>query len=404
MKILALSQAFWPDTASISQHLADLTIELNNKGHEVSVLTSRNDYENPKIKYQTKENYNGIEIQRLRNSSLGKKNKISRLIDFISFNILVFFKLLFNRNKYDMIISLTQPPLLAYFGIIIAKIKKIKFVYWTMDLQPELSIIAGYVKKNSFTANSLQRRGDYIFKKADIIITLDKYMKNHIIERSNTKAKIDIVPVWPVMSNIYEGLRNENPFRNENNFGNKIVIMYSGNHSVMHPLDTLLDAAYELRNDSRFIFVHIGGGIRLQDVKKYRAKHSLDNIKLLPYQPREKIHLSLGSADLQVVILGDDCVGYTHPNKIYGAMYIGKPLLYIGPSKSHISDILDQCPGNISINHGQKNKLVNELVAFADKKQIEWDEIGQRNLSYAKEYLSPKLLLSHMINSIEGKN
>jgi colanic acid biosynthesis glycosyl transferase WcaI len=51
----------------------------------------------------------------------------------------------------------------------------------------------------------------------------------------------------------------------------------------------------------------------------------------LAYQDRSKLHLSLGASDLQVVILGDNQVGYTHPNKIYGAMFIGKPILYIGP-------------------------------------------------------------------------
>lgn len=54
MKILAISQAYWPDTASISQHLTDLSVELSRKGHDVSIITSCNDYENPNIKYKKK--------------------------------------------------------------------------------------------------------------------------------------------------------------------------------------------------------------------------------------------------------------------------------------------------------------------------------------------------------------
>jgi len=402
MKILAISQAYWPDTASISQHLTDLSIELSRKGHDVSIITSRNDYENPNIKYKKNEISENVRIIRLSNTSFGKKKKIYRLIDFITFNLLISFKLLrIKKSDCELIISLTQPPLLAYIGIHIARLKKIKFIYWTMDLQPELSIVADYVKANSLSANILQKMGDYIFKHSDVIITLDKYMSHHILRRVNTNAEIKVIPVWPAMEKVYSEDRINNPFRNDNNFGDKIVIMYSGNHSVMHPLDTLLEAAKRLKDDPRFLFVHIGGGVRINDVRICKEQFNLENICLLPYQPRESIHLSLGSADLQVVILGDNCVGYTHPNKIYGAMYIGKPILYIGPEKSHISDILDKCEGNISVKHGEVNQLVESLLCFASKSEIEWNKSGQNNLRYAQIHFSKELLISQMINIIE---
>lgn len=402
MKILAISQAYWPDTVSISQHLTDLSVELSRKGHDVSIITSRNDYENPTLKYKKKETYENVKIIRLNNTSFGKKKKIFRLLDFITFNLLISIKLLqIRKSDYQLIISLTQPPLLAYIGILIAKLKKIKFLYWTMDLQPELSIAANYIKENSLSANTLQKMGDYIFKHSDTIVTLDKYMRQHILQRVNTKAEIKIIPVWPVMEKVYSEDRIKNPFRIDNNFGNKIVIMYSGNHSVMHPLDTLLEAAKILKDNPRFLFVHIGGGIRINDVRKCKEQFNLENICLLPYQPRELIHLSLGAADLQVVILGDNCVGYTHPNKIYGAMYIGKPILYIGPEKSHISDILDKCEGNISVKHDEVNQLVASLLSFASKSDNEWNDIGQNNLRYAQTHFSKDLLLSQMVNIIE---
>ncbi len=41
MKILAISQVYWPDTASVSQHLSDLLELLNTKKHEVVVFTSK---------------------------------------------------------------------------------------------------------------------------------------------------------------------------------------------------------------------------------------------------------------------------------------------------------------------------------------------------------------------------
>lgn len=406
MKILAISQVYYPDTASTAQHLTDLLEELAQKGHSVSVITSTRKYENPKTKFKKSENFNNVEIKRLTNTGFGKKNRFFRLLDFLSFNLILGLKLLFiKRKKYDVILGMTSPPLLSYIGVIAAKIKRIKFVYWTMDLQPELSIVANYIKADGKTAKSLQNRGDYIFRKADKIITLDNYMQNHILNRVEVdQSKIDVIPVWPVVGEICQSSRSENKFRLENNFGNKIVVMYSGNHSVMHPLTTLLESAVDLKDDDRFLFVHIGGGERLQEVKKYKTDYNLENVVLLPYQPREKIHISLGAADIQVVSLGEGCVGYTHPNKIYGAMYLAKPILYIGPEKSHITDIFEKCSGNISVNHGESGLLTRALMKFAETGENSKLSVGNNNRRYASKNFDPPMLLNKMVHSIENIN
>ena len=405
MKIVCISQVYWPDTASVAQHLVDLLQALSDHGHDVTVITSRHNYEHPEIIYPAVEYCNGVRICRIFNTGFGKRTKLGRLADFLSFNVLIMCRLLaLRRSACDVMLGLTSPPLLSYIGIKIARMKKIRFVYWTMDLQPELSMVAGYIKTDATPAKVMQKCGDYIFSHSDKIIVLDDYMKRHISERLHTdEMGIDVIPVWPVMTAVYEGGRMENPFRRENSFGDRIVIMYSGNHSVMHPLTTLLEAAVRLKEDKRFLFVHIGGGVRLQDVCEYKEKYRLDNILILPYQPREKIHLSLGSADIQVVSLGEGCVGFTHPNKIYGAMFIGKPVLYIGPDRSHITDILCHCPGNISVSHGDSDLLVRKIVAFAEMDESERSRVGIRNRRYAETYLRPDILLEKMIGSIESE-
>jgi hypothetical protein len=90
--------------------------------------------------------------------------------------------------------------------------------------------------------------------------------------------------------------------------------MYFGNHAFVLQLDTLLEAALILKMKSHFLFV--SGGVRKKDVTEFKIKYNLDNIVQLPFQPRENIHNSLGSSDIQVVILGNGQVGYTHPNKV----------------------------------------------------------------------------------------
>lgn len=55
MKIICISQVYWPDTASVAQHLVDLLQALSGQGHEVTIITSRHNYEHPEIIYPSRE-------------------------------------------------------------------------------------------------------------------------------------------------------------------------------------------------------------------------------------------------------------------------------------------------------------------------------------------------------------
>jgi hypothetical protein len=400
MRFLIITQVFYPDTVSVSQHISDLAFKLSEEGHNVNVLTSLYPYEEKNNTYKMKESINGVDIERLYQSSFGKKNIISRVLDFFTFYCSITFKLIFlNRNKYDVILGTTVPPLLSFIGVIIAKWKKIKFVYWVMDLQPELSISSGLIKKDSLTARLFTFFGNYIIKHSNKVISLDRFMTNYLLSRG-AKNNISTIPVWPVINDVYNGARMLNPFRLENNFGERIVIMYSGNHAYVHPLDTILETALRLKDNLNFLFVFVGGGVRKKDVTEFKNKFKLNNIVQLPFQPRENIHNSLGSSDIQVVILGDGQVGYTHPNKVYGALYIGKSILYIGPKESHVGDILDELNRNIHVEHGEVDRLVNELNQFAESKMDVLEKIGTENKKYAELNFDPDVLKNKMVEAV----
>jgi hypothetical protein len=400
MRFLIITQVFYPDTVSVSQHISDLAFKLSAEGHNVNVLTSLYPYEEKNNTYKLKESINGVDIERLYQSSFGKKNIISRVLDFFTFYCSITFKLIFlNRNKYDVILGTTVPPLLSFIGVIIAKWKKIKFVYWVMDLQPELSISSGLIKKDSLTARLFTFFGNYIIKHSNKVISLDRFMTNYLLSRG-AKNNISTIPVWPVINDVYNGARMLNPFRLENNFGERIVIMYSGNHAYVHPLDTILETALKLKDNLNFLFVFVGGGVRKKDVTEFKNKFQLNNIVQLPFQPRENIHNSLGSSDIQVVILGDGQVGYTHPNKVYGALYIGKSILFIGPKESHVGDILDELNRNIHVEHGEVDRLVNELNQFAESKMDVLEKIGTENKKYAELNFDPDVLKNKMVEAV----
>ncbi|MCW5559404.1 MAG: glycosyltransferase family 4 protein [Verrucomicrobiae bacterium] len=403
MRILILSQVYWPDSASTAQHLADLGGALAGQGHEVRVLASRHAYEDPSRVFPPWEKHRGVSIERLRHTGFGKGAVWRRLLDFGTFNLALLWRLLWlRREDAEVVLGLTSPPLISFLGVWIGRWKGWRFCYWAMDLQPELAIAAGMLARGSLAARALEQLSTSVFRQADRIVALDAYMAGYIRARGTRPDALTVLPVWPVMQEGWSGPRLENPFRVSAGLGDRFVIMYSGNHAVVHPLDTLLEAARRLRDDDRFLFVFIGGGVRVADVTRFRERYALSNVRQLPYQPREMIHQSLAAADLHVVVLGDGQVGFTHPNKVYGAMFLARPFLYLGPRPSHVTDLIEACPGNFWASHGDPAALVEALRAFHAAGPAHWEAIGRLNAAHARAHFSPAALTQQMCDLVVG--
>ncbi|OGP64592.1 MAG: hypothetical protein A3K22_06440 [Deltaproteobacteria bacterium RBG_16_42_7] len=219
-------------------------------------------------------------------------------------------------------------------------------------------------------------------------------MLKRIGEKGINPQKISVIPPWSHDDNIQNIPHDKNPFRKEYNLMDKFVIMYSGNHSLIHPLNTLLESALRLRNDPRMIFLFVGGGVGVQDVLRFKEEHSLQNILYLPYQPREKLRYSLSVADLHVVVMGNKFVGIVHPCKIYGILAVGKPFVFIGPKESHVGDLISREKIGYLIEHSQTEDLIEVIYNVINLKDSEKLFIQQKSeeligMHYSRSVLSP---------------
>jgi len=60
-----------------------------------------------------------------------------------------------------------------------------------------------------------------------------------------------VVPPWSLTSTVHFDEEGRQSFRERHNLSEKFVVMYAGNHSPCHPLETLLEAARHLPNAKR---------------------------------------------------------------------------------------------------------------------------------------------------------
>ena len=369
MNILLLNQCFYPDVVSTAQHLADLAVELANRGHRVTVVTSDRGYDDPARRFPRRETWKGIEIIRISSLALGKDSKLQRAVNFGSFLINCAARLSL-LGRFDSVVALTSPPLISLLGALFVKLKGGRFFFWVMDLNPDEAIAAGWLKESSLLAKTLEAFLRYSLRHAERIIVLDRFMKKRILAKGISEQRMVVLPPWPYTHAIGFDKAGREAFREQHDLTEKFVVMYSGNHSPCHPLETLLESARQLSAASEIVFCFVGGGSEKKKVQEFAASHSLQNVVCLPYQPLATLSASLSAADLHVVVMGENFVGIVHPCKVYNVLAVGSPLLYIGPDESHVIDIARNGNNENSIfvaRHGDADTAAKHILKAASQ-------------------------------------
>jgi len=362
MKILILNQAFCPDVVSTAQHASDLAKALTQVGHEVTVVCSSRGYDNPGVRFPKREIWNAVNIIRLRSTGFGKASKWRRATDFSTFMASCALRL-WLLPHFDVVVAMTSPPLISFLSSLAVPSRASNLVFWSMDLNPDEAIAAGWLRGKSLTARVFSRMLSHSLQRASVVVALDRFMKDRIEAKGIEPQKILVVPPWAHDDHVKFDFVGREEFRKVHKLSNKFVVMYSGNHSPCHPLDTLLEAAERLADRDEIAFCFVGGGSEFKKVQERVQDRRLPNVLCLPYQPFEKLSASLSAADLHVVVMGDKYVGIVHPCKVYNVLAVGIPFLYIGPIESHVHDIVSQAgSGAYAATHGDVDTVTANIL------------------------------------------
>lgn len=356
---LVLSQVYVPDPAAVGQQIADAAAELAGRGHRVIVLTANRGYDDPSVLYPSCEVIEGVTVRRLRFSSFGKRSILIRLLSGTLYILQVIVWSIFVR-KVDVVVVSTVPPMISIAALVISALRRVPLKLWVMDLNPDQMIAVGILKATSPAARLLDRFNRMVLARAVDVIVLDRFMARRINRKLDVSHKLSIIPPWPLEDVGPPITHDENPFRKAHGLEGKLVVMYSGNHSPSNPILTVLAAAERLHDELELVFLSVGGGLGKKDVEAAANP----NIRSLPYQPRAELKYSLSAADVHLVSVGEAMVGIVHPCKLYGAMAVARPILFLGPRECHVSDILDQEDIGWHIAHGDVDNAERVLRAL----------------------------------------
>jgi hypothetical protein len=393
LKILLLNQTFHPDVAATAQYLAQLACGLAERGHDVTVVASRRAYDEPQRRFPAQESWRGIRIFRVPSTTFGKGARWRRAVDFASFLLSCAVRLA-ALPKPDVVVALTSPPLISFFGACLARLSGSRFVYWVMDFNPDEAIAAGWLRPGSPPARLVEWLSRYSLQHAHRIIALDHFMRDRIVAKGIPAGKVVVLPPWSQDDQVRYEPTGREQFRARHGLAGKFVVMHSGNHSPIHPLQTLLEAAGRLTEEREVVFCFVGGGSEFRRVQKLASQRS--NVFCLPYQPAEQLSASLSAADVHVVVMGNAFVGLVHPCKIYNILSVGAPVLYLGPRPSHISEILelsDAAYPCAQATHGDVESLVQGIKRLHQLSgQLKRHTLAQSRLQFSRQVLLPRLI------------
>jgi glycosyltransferase involved in cell wall biosynthesis len=363
-RLLFVNQYYWPDHASTAQHLTDLAEHLAARGHEVHVLCSRGGYKPGSERPASREVRNGVTIHRVAATSLGRKSTLHRMIDYLSFYARAFMVSMI-LPRFDVVVTLTTPPIIALVGTLLRRLKGSRHVYWSMDLHPDASIALGRMSRANPVVAWLAWMSDAAYRQADKVVVLGPYMADRIAAKGVRRDRLATIPVWSRRDEIYPIPREGHELRASLGLADRFVAMYSGNLGLAHSFGEMIEAARRLRDRDDIVFLFVGGGPRLAEVRAAKEAEGLENIRLLDYFPREQLHASLSVADVHLISMRAEMTGVVVPGKLYGAMASGRATLFVGPAHCESADTIREADCGLTVRLGDPDGLVEALTKLA---------------------------------------
>lgn len=388
MKILFLSQYFWPETFIVN----DLVRKLSEQGHEVTVATAKPNYPGGEIfdgykawgvqRERFAESVDVIRVPLWPRGRGGSRNLILNYLSFVATGLFLLPWLLRGR-KFDSIVVFAMSPITQVIPAIPLKwIKRAHLATWVQDLWPESLAATGFVRNHkALRMVGWMVRGIYaccdtlLLQSRAFFDPVARYAcRNKLVYYPNSIALPSEKTVAPeVPTQLLEELRE--------NF----CVVFAGNIGIAQSIETVVEAAELLRQHPALKFVLVGSGSRLEWVKERKASLGLDNLILAGRFPMEAMpQIFEHSSALLVSLRDEEIFSYTIPSKVQAYLAAGKPI--IASLRGEGARVIEEAGAGKTCEPESANALVESILALMSLPPEEREQMGSAGQSYFNEH------------------
>jgi colanic acid biosynthesis glycosyl transferase WcaI len=404
------NRSFYPDTAATGQLLTELCEGLvRDHGCRVSVvagvplLSADGQATGPsRTRILSREQHRGIEILRARGTRFSKRRFVGRFSNYVTYFMSACYAGL-RLDRPDIVVALTDPPIIGLAAYLTARRFRVPFVMAYKDIFPEVARLLEDF--HSETVNRvLQEVNRFLVRKADRSVALGETMRRRLIEgKGADPEKVLVIPDWADCSEIVPASK-DNAFARTHELTGKFVVMHSGNIGLSQGLEGVIEAAAHLRHVPDIQVVFVGAGVKKPALEARARALDLDNVRFLPYQPKERLIESFATADVFLVSLLPGLAGYIVPSKLYGILAAGRPYVAAVEEECEVAGITRRHDCGLVVPPDRPKELAEGILRLYYDRRLA-ARLGVNARTAALEFDRPRQVAAYaeLLNHLTGR-
>ena len=335
MRILYISQYFPPEVGATQTRAYEMARGLVQAGHQVTMVAEVPNHPSGIIppayrdKWFERSDLDGIDVLRVWVLASPVKSFRSRMAFYLTFmanGALV--GALQARGPFDVVYATSPPLFVGGAGLALHWLKRTPFVFEVRDLWPESAVVLGELHNPRAIALAT-RLEELCYNRASRVVVVTEGIRQRLLARGQAAEKLVLIPnganteLFRPQPALGEAFRQKHGLQPED-----FVVAYAGIHGIAQGLETVMRAAQVLRDQANIRFVMVGEGPVKLDLQQMRADLGLDNVLMLPEQPRTSMPAVLSAADVALVPLRKiELFEHAVPSKLFDAWACGCPVL-----------------------------------------------------------------------------
>ncbi|MCJ8519284.1 glycosyltransferase involved in cell wall biosynthesis [Pseudorhizobium tarimense] len=398
MRILILTQYFWPENFRIN----DLASDLIARGHQVTILTGLPNYPSGKLFDEYRANpdefsrFEGAEVVRIPMLPRGS-GSLRLMTNYASFVIsgLTIGAWKLRGRKFDLIFVFMISPITAVLPAILQRrLKRAPLFVWILDLWPETLEAVGVVKSPRLLA-LVGRLVSYIYRRTDHILVQSRSFIDNVRTYAGKGAAVSYFPGWaePIFE---QGTQGVGKAPEVMRYSDSFNVVFAGNVGEAQDFPAILDAAEALHPDAKIRILIVGDGRMTPWVEDQIERRRLsDRVILLGRFPLERMPSFFTAADALLVSLKRDKIfAMTIPGKVQSYLAAGVPLL--GMLDGEGARVIEEAGAGLVNPSGDGAALARNIETLATMAPTERVAMGAKAKAYGQAEFDRATLLTEL--------
>ncbi len=240
------------------------------------------------------------------------------------------------RERPDAVLASNVPLVSLLLIAAAARLRGARWVLWLQDLQAGLAEHSARSRGKAMghmlgvLERALVRNAD------DVVVIDDDFVPS--VRRMRAGASPTVIRNWAVIDDLPVRPKDNAWAREQGLDPERLVFLYAGTLGRKHPPELLVAMADELP-DADVVVVSEGEGA--DRLARLCASRGIGNVRILGFQPHERLSEVLGAADVLVAVLHASASTCSVPSKVLSYLCAGRAVLAAMPHENGAARLVD---------------------------------------------------------------